>query len=822
MADGSLPFIRGRIVRTSLFRSPVRGGGREIVLPPRSAKQQRKRILAQLDAVADAVAARPSTQRDAAANREIIAVAPEPGFRIEPEPLSDARGDVRVIAEDPVTGVVLLDAPGPELKHIRDKLAAYADDNKISKKSGLRRNAVTLDPIREVALARPPDVTGPLLRSEVVPPKQHRWFEVACRGGTRVPGVDTANSRMQITNQLRRLGHRVPPQEFVASEVIVFFVRLTLEEIAALQQAVDCIYDVDLAEREIRDWLLLEDQPAGEIRRFSLTPPPRDAPEVVLLDTGIATRHPMLRAALRAAASVVPNDNSPEDTHGHGTKMAGVALFEDVGAAVDDGKHAAAHWLQSVRLLTGPGVGSASPSQRPFWPAITLNAVQKAESARAANRAFTLAVTAPNGSMDPTYWSHSIDQLAFNGGRGRLLCVSTGNSDTDEVQLLLDYPVMHLQQKIEDPAQAANALTVGAYTRRTTLPPIAGYAAFKTIAPAGGISPHTRAGHVGSPGPIKPEIVLEGGNVAFDGALPDSGAETLVALTTGRDFVRNPLATICKTSEATAHSGYLAARVWAADDSLRPETVRGLVVHAASWTDEMRRQFPDLDERLALCGYGVPDPLLAASCAQNRATVIVEDRIANALAVEQPKKRPPKRKRAKTTETKLRRQVKFFRLPVPDSLLDNPDERVELRITLSYFAEPNTFRRHVSHGLDLKWDMQGPTEREDQFLRRVNDLERKPGDRDWAKSFKWDIGIMRRSRGTVQSDRWSGSASMLAGGKLIAVIPVQGWWDRRKHLQTSEMPFSLIATVQTQGTGIYNEIAQAIAVQPMVEVELTT
>jgi hypothetical protein len=821
MAHGDLPFIRGRVLRADLFRSPTGGRERDIALPPRNAKQQRKRILDQLDAIADAVSTRPESQRDPTARREIIAIVPEPGFRIEPDPLSDAKGDVRLVAEDPETGVVLLDAPGPELTHLRKKLAAYADDGKVSEKSGLRRNAATLEPIREVTLARAPDVAGPVLRHEALLPHEHHWFEVTCRGGTRVPVEETTASRLQIMNQLRRLRHRVPPQEFVASEVIVFFVRLTLTEITALQQAVDCIYDIDLAEREIRDWLLLDDQPAAELRRFALRPPPSEAPEIVLLDTGIATGHPMLKSAIRAATSVVPTNNSPEDTFGHGTRMAGIALYEDVGAAVQAGQHVAPYWLQSVRLLTAPGVGSASAAHRPFWPAMTQDAVQKADASRAANRTFVLAVTAPNDSMEPTYWSHAVDQLAFNGSRGRLICVSTGNADTDVVQLLEDYPVMHLQQKIEDPAQAANALTVGAYTRRTTLPPDRDYAACKTIAPKGGISPHTRTGCIGAPGPIKPEIVLEGGNVAFDGSLPDASAPTLVALTTGKDFVRNPLTTICKTSEATAHGAHLCARVWAADDQMRAETVRGLLVHAASWTPEMRTQFPTKDELLAACGYGVPDPLLASACALNRATVIVEDRMSNAVAVERPKKKVPKRKETKPTETILRRQVKFFRLPVPDSLLDNPDEQVELRVTLSYFAEPNTFRRRVFHGLDLKWDMQGPAEREEQFVRRVNALEREPGVRDWAGSFKWHIGLQRRSRGTVQSDRWSGPASMLAGGKLIAVIPVQGWWDRRKHLQTSDMPFSLITTVETQGTAIYNEIAEAVAIGLPVEVEVS-
>ena len=163
--------------------------------------------------------------------------------------------------------------------------------------------------------------------------------------------------------------------------------------------------------------------------------------------------------------------------------------------------------------------------------------------------------------------------------------------------------------------------------------------------------------------------------------------------------------------------------------------------------------------------------------------------------------------------------AKFFRLPVPEELLlQDPGQQVELRVTLSYFAEPNTFRRQVYRGLDLKWDMQGPQETEEQFQRRINALLRKGVKKDWDESFPWDVKINRRSRGTVQSDRWRGAASFLAGSKLIAVYPVLGWWDQREALQNASMPFSLIVTVQATGLDIYTPIAAEL--KAIVEITL--
>jgi hypothetical protein len=223
------------------------------------------------------------------------------------------------------------------------------------------------------------------------------------------------------------------------------------------------------------------------------------------------------------------------------------------------------------------------------------------------------------------------------------------------------------------------------------------------------------------------------------------------------------------------------------------------------------------------CGYGVPDLGLARACTAERATVIIEDSMPNSVVEDRPKKKPPKRPTTPATEEVRKRVMKIFRMPIPqDLLLDNPEMDVELRVTLSYFPEPSTYRTRVEHGLDLKWDMQGPAEPETAFLERVNDLLRPRGPdgkkvkRRYGKSFPWDIRIQRRSRGTVQSGRWSGRASLLAGAKLIAVVPVLGWWDRRLEMVTREMPFSLIVSVVS--AGIYTAVQAELAAEVSIEV----
>lgn len=834
MADERLPLIRGRIFGVDSYLSPQRGGSAARV-PSLDPRAHRARVLEQLDAIAREVESRDPTARDELATREIIAVQPAPGEQLTPDQLDNANQDARLIGVVPETGTVLLDVAHPKLEYLREKIDAFANDARMWRtveRDGTqtvhRESERAVAAIGAVRRAAPDDVRGPRLRAEVSTPPLDRafWFEIACRGGYRQPQAENDDTRAQLARQLHRVGAPQEFEEFLGPERAYFFVRVTIPQLEGLRAATDCIYEVELAPPPLRDLRLLEDVTTTQLKAFSLTPPPMDAPAVVLLDTGIATGHPLLKPALLSATTAGKEIPSPEDTHGHGTKMAGVALYQDLGGAIERGKAEAPHWIQSSRLLIREGIGTASDENSDHWPALTLRAVRAAEDAdpRPRDRVFTLAITRnmqdpPLDGVAPTLWSHAIDVLAYHEGHGRLFVVSAGNARYEQwLALAEQHPQLQLSEKIHQPAQAPNALTVGAYTGRVELPPGGEYADAVIVATqAGGISPFTSTGPSGREWAIKPDVVLEGGNLAISGGLPDASVPTLNALTTSnRHTLGHPLGQLAMTSEAAARGAHLAARVWAVEPKLRPETVRGLVVHSASWTSEMVSQFGGLADRLAACGYGVPDERTARECAQNRATIVVEDSMPNAVWEERPKKKPPKRKTTKKTETKVARKLKLFRLPIPEVRLGDPDPDVELRVTLSFFSEPNLFARTVASGLDLKWDMQGPFESEDEFLGRINVLKRPKrvdGKREKVavtRSFDWEIGPQLRGRGTVQSDRWHGKMSRLAGNKLVAVLPVLGWWDRRRDIRDQEMRFSLIVSVF--GPDVYS------AIKPGVEI----
>lgn len=832
-----LPLLRGRVTMVDTYQAPQPGRGSPPRLPSLDPKNHSAKLLHQLDGIREVVKTRAA--RDELATREIIAVRPTPGSKLVEEQLDDAN-DAWLIGVVPETGVVLLDVASADMGYLREKLEAYADDAQVvpkTKKDGspklddagapimARAAENAIAPVESLGLALLEEVSGSRLGGDSLAEDRPYWFEIACRGGYRRPDADTASSRSQIARQLHAVGAGQHLDEFIGPEQVYFFVRLTSRQLEALRASTDCIYEVDLAPPAIRDLKLVDAVQARDLKAFQLTPPPNDAPSVVVLDTGIATEHPLLKGAMLPPTVAGPEIPTVEDTHGHGTQMAGIALYPDLGAALERGSAMASHWVQSSRLLVRPLAGTATKANDEKWPVLTLGAVRAAELADPTprNRVFALAVTrsmqeAPFTEPVPTLWGHSVDQVAYADGRsGRLMMVSAGNAREAQWLVLADqHPQLQLSEKIHEPAQATNAITVGAYTERIDLPHGANYAEYGVVAgKRGGISPFTSAGP-GGDWAIKPDVVMEGGNLAVAGELYDSAVDTLSALTTQRTQIAGrPLTTLNMTSEATARASHLAARIWAAEPKLRPESVRALIVHSASWTPTMQEQFEGIGDRLQACGYGVPDERIASECALGVATVVVEDVMPNAVIEEEPKKEAPKRPTAKATDSKTRRKAKIYRVPIPSTLISLDDPNVELRVTLSYFAEPNKFGRSVFHGLDLKWDMQGPQESEQQFLERVNPLKR-PVDENGkriagpeTKSFKWEIGPQKRGRGTVQSDRWKGKMSALAGDKLIAVVPVLGWWEQRRALKLWELNFSLVVSIF--GPGVY------AAIKPLVE-----
>lgn len=579
--------------------------------------------------------------------------------------------------------------------------------------------------------------------------------------------------------------------------------------------------------------------------------PAENAPSVCLLDTGVNRAHRLLEGLLDEADNLtVYGDGFASDAyihidhHGHGTPMAGLAAFGDLRILLDSTtKWEQHHRLESVRILD-----PARPHDPDNYGAIIEQAIALTEENRNnSKRVYCLAVTAP-GLDDgrPSAWSAAVDGAAFGvdapDAPKRLIVVSAGNVNPLRIENYT-YPDDNRYSRIEDPAQAWNAVTVGALTHRikVTEPDDESKRLFR-IAAKGALSPFSRTSFDWNEHwPIKPEIVLEGGNAAEHA---DHGIEVRPSLelvsTSAMTSIGRELCCCNATSAATAQASRMLSEILHQYPDVWPETARGLLIHSARWNDAMlggidpharnktqvRKRFI---ESLRQYGYGEPDIGRCNYSAQHAVTMIREDSL-------QPYIR-------RNSSNQLN-DCHIHTIPVPKELLsEHSQSTLTLRVTLSYFTAPNPSAnnaiggsRYRYGGSLLRFVVRHKDDSVDDFNAR---LEKAAADEDKdeeaanVSSMKsdpgWALGRQLRGKGgSLIHDVWRGSAADLLTMDRIAVFPRKGWWANRKFDEgdrwhkSYEMPqrYSLLISIDSeQDIPLYEHIQNII--EPPVTVDAT-
>lgn len=760
----------------------------------------------------------------------------QPDVPLQVASLEDSRQGIEVVAvshsktEEPAPRRIeraTVFVPDGKVKHFLKRFESYSKTT--PKKERERRYEDMIDPVATLRLATLRGLWTDT--SEAYPEEDETvWWEVWLR--------------RQDGNELERLMEfaaaqeiEVAPRRLMFDDRLVTLVRSTPGQLAASIDVLNDVAEVRKAKETATVFVDMGPEDQGEWAnelRDRVAAPSADAPAVCVLDTGVTRGHPLLESSLDAADchSCDPAWGA-HDHLGHGTEMAGLALYGDLTPVLAGTQNVALrHRLESVKILPPDGHPVNPPD---LYGAVTAEAASRAEiQAPERRRTFSMSIAATDerDRGQPTSWSAAVDALA--AGRSfdprtqgldyldegddsarRLFVLSAGN--IDETTLSVDHLDRSDTDPIHDPGQAWNALTIGASTEKAVINDPK-WASWQPVARPGELSPWSTTGVTFADAwPIKPDVVFEGGNVvrnakgAIDFPCPDLSLLSTYFKPADKSFVLS-----WATSAATAQAARLAALISAEYPTYWPETLRALVVHSAEWSAQMQTHLRGASGKRARAklvqryGFGVPSAERALRSANDALTLVAQSSI-----------RP-------FAEGKMR-ELHFFDLPWPrDVLAELGATPVRLRITLSYFIEPNPGRRgwkkrhrYASHG--LRFEVKAPTESIEEFRKRLN---KKALDEDEAKpstggdSSEWYLGEQARNRGSLHSDILSCNAADLAERGVIAVYPVSGWWKDQPKRDRSDLGarYAMVVSIETPGveTDIWTPVAQQVGVPVVV------
>jgi len=192
--------------------------------------------------------------------------------------------------------------------------------------------------------------------------------------------------------------------------------------------------------------------------------PPDNAPGITILDSGIATAHPLLAPAIGDAQSFIPGMPDADGT-GHGSHVAGLALYGDVEQVLQGGA-----FIPQFRLFSGRILDDDNANETGFVENHISEAVRyfyQEYGCWVFNLSF--------GDLRKPYLQGHVRGLAYtldNLSRelGIVFVISAGNvlrgqqNGRDWSEQYPEY-LGHDDWSLIDPAPALNALTVGSLAR---------------------------------------------------------------------------------------------------------------------------------------------------------------------------------------------------------------------------------------------------------------------------------------------------------------------------------------------------------------------
>lgn len=483
---------------------------------------------------------------------------------------------------------------------------------------------------------------------------------------------------------------------------------------------------VDLPPRFAMDVSLLH----RDIQDIPVVPAPgENAPGIVVLDSGLATGHPLLGSAIGDSQSFLDGKGS-DDEHGHGTMVAGKALYGDVGAKLDSGQ-----FIPELRLFSGRILDENCESNTRLIEHQVEEAVRYfVENYRC--KVFNL--------------SYGDSNKPYAGGRVRglavvldllareldiLFVVPTGNFriDTSPTAFKAAYPESMIGNNLLDPAPSINSITVGSLARYDQTMNSVRHAsdpAEQSIASINQPSPFSRTGF-GSKGAIKPEFVAYGGNCAVNVRTDTLIYNLLGEISVSKDFAAGRLvAEDIGTSFSSPYIAHLAARILAVYPGATVRQVRALLASHAGLPPEVVDLFGrEKDKALMTSGYGVVDEDALFRSLDDDVSIFSEDFLKN-------------------------KSHHFYEIPIPDEFWAGSKRLRQVSVSLAYTPLVRTTRMDYKT-TRMSFKLIKALSLDEVSKRFNNDIPIEETHKFEEYKNQREITEQRRNYGTLQSSTWS-------------------------------------------------------------------
>nr|WP_276617398.1 S8 family peptidase [Pseudomonas syringae] len=548
--------------------------------------------------------------------------------------------------------------------------------------------------------------------------------------------------------------------------------------------------------------------------------PAQDAARVCILDSGVNTNHPLLRSAIAESASFVEGQDAFDEA-GHGTAVAGIALYGDVEACDRSNFWRPEFWLYNGKVMRKCPVTSNAIYDEHSVEATLTEAVE--HFVELGCRVFNLSLGNANAPYDGTHvrgLAYILDVLARK--HNLLFIVSTGNfvgSNDPAVPVNSwreEYPEYLLDERsvIIDPAPALNVLTVGSVARHDATYDSQRYPEIHQLAPAfeNQPSPFTRHGP-SVKGALKPELVAAGGNLACPmhqaNAQWRADMRGLGVLSMNHQFQGNTLfKEISGTSFSAPYITHLAGRLLNEHPEASANLLRAMLVNHASLSNEVETTFSD-DMRKGykankatynreisrdVGGYGQVNEADLFRSSDHCVVLMCEESIE-------------------------KDSCQFYELPLPTSFLRKARGARHLSVTLAYSPAVRTTRldylaTQISYRL-----VKGSSLEEVQASFNYDKQEETQTRGDDAEQNR-DITAQLRSRGTVQSSRWTFKQRNPEEKWFVVVIRQDREWNHPDVLDRES--YALVVTVadrDNEHAQLYAEIQAKLKLQGQVREE---